>query len=146
MSTVSVEVFFYGLFMDTAVLERLGFAGDEPRMAVLADYDLRIGERVTLVPATGLDVHGVVMRMSAEQATQLYALDIVKGYVPEDVNVTLASGDRLDSVCYLLPEADLSSTSQAYAKSLYELGERLGFPADYLARIDAFRATTGATG
>ena len=103
-----IEVFFYGLFMDTEVLERLGFQGTEPRVGVLADFDLRIGERVTLVRSAGHQVYGVVMRMAEETASELYGLDIVRGYEPRDVRVSLADGTTVQAVCYLLPEADLA--------------------------------------
>ena len=136
-----IEVFFYGLFMDSELLERLGYPGDDPRVCVLADYDLRIGKRVTLVPSAGHRVHGVVMRMPQDRASQLYSLDMVKGYAPRDVRVSLTNKAMLDAVCYLLPEADLAAANHDYAQSLYELSERLGFPGDYLATINAYRRT-----
>jgi len=76
-----------------------------------------------------------------DRASQLYSLDMVKGYARRDVRVSLTNKEMLDAVCYLLPEADLAATNHDYAQSLYELNERLGFPGDYLATIDAYRRT-----
>ncbi len=134
----TVEVFFYGLFMNSEVLSRMGYDSADPRLARLEDYDLRIGRRVTLVPCVGERVFGVVMRMDSAQLSDLYSQEIVSGYVPSEVTVVLSEGVRSPAICYLLPETSLVEANSDYARSLRALGESLGFPADYLRKIDRF--------
>lgn len=51
MSAGSLDVFFYGLFMDADLFEAKGLRPRDPRRARIEGYGLRIGERATLVPA-----------------------------------------------------------------------------------------------
>ncbi len=68
----------------------------------------------------------------------LYSQEIVSGYVPSEVTVVLSEGVGSPAICYLLPETSLVEANSDYARSLRALGESLGFPADYLTKIDRF--------
>ena len=55
-----VTGFFYGLFMDEAVLAEAGVAARTPRMAYVEDFGLRVGLRTTLVPEAGAKADGML--------------------------------------------------------------------------------------
>lgn len=51
MSDRRLDVFFYGLFMEVAVLRKIGLTPVNPRRAYVEGFALRIGQRATLVPS-----------------------------------------------------------------------------------------------
>ena len=67
-----MEVFFYGLFMDTTVLSNNGILPLNPRTGYLNDYKLRIGKKASLIPCEGERSYGVVMTMDKEALHKLY--------------------------------------------------------------------------
>jgi hypothetical protein len=52
-----IDVFFYGLFMDDALLREKGLNPERPRIAWVENFCLVIGARATMVPALGQAVH-----------------------------------------------------------------------------------------
>ena len=48
-----IDVFFYGLFMDYALLREKGMNPVDRRMASVENFSLVIGARATLVPYVG---------------------------------------------------------------------------------------------
>jgi hypothetical protein len=52
-----IDVFFYGLFMDDALLREKGINPVDRRMASVENFSLVIGARATLVPYAGLTVY-----------------------------------------------------------------------------------------
>ena len=132
------EIFFYGLFMDQDLLTKKGLSPSNPRKGYVAGLGLRIGERATLVRAQNEKAYGIVMRLSAEESTALYSEESVSDYIPEQVVVTLNSGDRLLAICYNLPEHLLSGSNLAYAESLVQVAIKCGLPQDYVDVIKQF--------
>jgi hypothetical protein len=63
MVPLTGAAFFYGLFMDAAVLEAKGIRSPGGRPGVVRDWALRIGHRATLIPHPGRAVHGVLMSL-----------------------------------------------------------------------------------
>jgi hypothetical protein len=132
-----VAVFFYGLFMDANLLRARGMRVLDPQMARVDDFRLRIGARATLVPAPGRTVHGILMWMPADDLQQLYAEPSVSAYVPQAVEVTSSSGERVAATCYNLPGPFQDfRTNREYAQQLRDLAATLGLPPDYLAGIE----------
>ena len=134
------RIFFYGLFMDRALLERQGLHPEPIGPAVLPDYRIHIGERATLLPAEGERAYGIVMALSDTEASALYAEPSVRAYRPERVRAVLLEGDEVvEADCYNLPpELGLAGSNPAYATKLSRLVERLGFDAAYVREISAF--------
>ncbi len=130
-----MHAFFYGLFMDETILEQNGVNPSNPRMAFLEDYALFIGNRASLIPKEGERSYGILMTVEQHEMDQLYSEPSVADYIPKEVVVTTEDGDSVEAVCYNLPLDMLEGTNESYAKSLYELAVRLGFPADYLEKI-----------
>lgn len=134
------EIFFYGLFMDRGLLTQKGLSPSQPRNGYIAGLGLRIGNRATLVHAEAEKAYGVVMRLSDEEATELYAEASVADYVPESVVVTLDSGESLEATCYNLPEHLRAGSNAAYAKALVEVAIKCGLPEGYIDVIKQFGA------
>ena len=132
-----MEVFFYGLFMDEAILMKNGVMPFNPRKGVLRDYTLKIGSRASLIPDTNQIAYGIVMTIADEDVQKLYAEPSVVDYLPEEVIVLTDAGDSIIATCYNLPAASLTGTNAYYARRLYTLAKQMGFPADYLTKIKA---------
>lgn len=135
MSTNSVAVFFYGLFMDEALLASKGVHPIRVANGYVDGLRLRICSRATLVSEEGSRAYGVLMEVRSEDVGTLYADESVADYVPEPVAVVLADGSKETATCYNLPLNKLQGTNPQYAAALHELAEKLHFPNDYLEQI-----------
>ena len=132
------EVFFYGLFMDAAVLEAKGVRSTHRRLAVVRGWALRIGQRATLVPAPDEAVHGVLMTLPLADLDRLYAEASVQMYRPVAVLVEPAAGEAaaVAALAYVLPEPPApEERNPEYATKLRALAERLGLPGEYTRSI-----------
>ena len=135
MSPLTSGVFFYGLFMDAAVLEAKGINSPASRRGVVRDWELRIGHRATLVPHPGRAVHGVLMSLQLRDLERLYAEPSVAMYRPVAVSVE-TGGRTVPALAYVLPEPPaLEERNPEYAAGLRVLAERLGLPAEYTRSI-----------
>ena len=135
MNTNQIMVFFYGLFMDEALLASKGVRPVESTIGYVDGFGLHIGKRATLLPEENRRTYGVLMKITSEDATALYSEQSVADYVAEPVVVHLPGGAKVSAVCYNLPALRLAGTNPEYAASLLALGTRLGLPDSYLAII-----------
>ena len=131
-----VDVFFYGLFMDEALLRGKGLRPENRRVASVEGFRLVIGERATLVPRAGSTVYGVLYSLTRGEVDALYAEESVSAYRPEVVSARESDGGGATALCFNLPEppADGERNPQ-YASQLRELAGRIGLPADYVSSI-----------
>lgn len=138
------RIFFYGLFMDRALLVEKGLHPELLGPAVLPDYRIHIGERATLLPSSSSRACGIVMELTDQEARALYSEPSVREYVPEAVRVELLdTGESVEARCYNLPrELGLVGANPAYATALSQLVEALGFDAAYVEEIAAFGAAS----
>jgi len=130
-----MRVFFYGLFMDEALLETKGITPTEKAIGFVNGFELRIGNRATLLRRDGGRAYGVTMTIAPREATELYSEDSVADYVPETVTVVRMDGGSVEATCYNLPNDQVTGANKAYAESLLKLATELGFPDDYLSQI-----------
>lgn len=132
----SVEVFFYGLFMDESLLRAKGLNPSNRRAAYVEDFQLVIGERATLVRREGARAYGVVYALTRGEVEALYSDEPVSAYRSEVVTARLADGRDARALCFNLPAppSDEERNPQ-YASKLRELAERLGLPSDYVSSI-----------
>lgn len=130
-----MKVFFYGLFMDEALLAKKGISPNSTDVGFVDGFKLRIGERATLVRSGGSRSYGVMMSISSDEANELYSESSVADYVPESVTVVLADGNKVEATCFNLPVDKVAGTNRAYTEALWELANSLGLPEHYLAEI-----------
>ncbi|HJU90186.1 MAG TPA: gamma-glutamylcyclotransferase family protein [Gemmatimonadaceae bacterium] len=132
-----IDVFFYGLFMDQALLAGKGVIPGRVRRGSVDGYALRIGQRATLVPDQRGTAHGMVMSLSHRDIDALYADPSVQAYRPEAVIVRVAEGGALiPALCYNLVEPPAASESNPeYVAKLRAVAEKLQLPTEYLDTI-----------
>jgi hypothetical protein len=131
-----IDVFFYGLFMDEALLRARGISSPNLRVAFVPGFQLRIGNRATLVPNPSERVFGVVASLSHRELEQLYAEPSVQAYKPEAVLAHLLNGEILPALCFNLVELPpAGERNPEYAARLRTLASQLQLPPDYVLSI-----------
>ena len=131
-----VDVFFYGLFMDEAVLREKGLSPLGRRVARVENFRLVIGARATLVPSAGGAAHGVLFSLTPGEVDALYSEESVSAYRPEAVCAQLADGSVVPALCFNLPAPPAAAErNPPYASKLRRLAARLGLPPDYVSSI-----------
>ncbi len=131
-----IDVFFYGLFMDAALLREKGMNPTNRRMAYVENFSLVIGARATLVPSAGRTVHGVLFSLTRGEVDALYSEDSVSAYRPEAVCAQLADGSGIPALCFNLPAPpSAGERNPQYAARLRDLAARIGLPPSYVSSI-----------
>ena len=141
----TIDVFFYGLFMDDAVLREKGMNPVNRRMASVDNFALVVGARATLVPCPGRTVYGVLFSLIHGEVDALYSEASVSAYRPEAVSAKLADGSVIPALCFNLPlptsppspasTFSMGERNPEYVSKLRELAARIGLPEDYIASI-----------
>jgi hypothetical protein len=131
-----IDVFFYGLFMDDALLREKGIKPANRRMASVEKFSLRIGARATLIPCASGTVYGVLFSLTHSEVDALYAEASVSVYRPEAVSAQLEDGSVIPALCFNLPvPPSREERNPQYVSKLKELAERIGLPQSYVASI-----------
>src|SRR5262245_9834810 len=98
-----IAVFFYGLFMDEALLRETGLNPTDRYLALVADFALVIGARATLVPRANATAHGVLYSLMHHEVDSLYAQASLGAYRPEAVCARCRDGRAVPALCFNLP-------------------------------------------
>jgi hypothetical protein len=131
-----IDVFFYGLFMDDALLREKGMNPVNRRMASVENFSLVIGVRATLVPCEGRTVYGVLFSLTHSEVDALYSEASVNVYRPEAVCAQLVDESVTPALCFNLPvPPSAGERNTQYASKLRELAERIGLPPSYVSSI-----------
>jgi len=132
-----IDVFFYGLFMDEALLREKGVHPLNRRLASAENFRLLIGARATLAPSANGSVYGVVFSLTHHEVDKLYSEDSVSIYRPEAISVQLGDGSLIPTLCFNLPEPpSIEERNPQYAARLRDLAERIGLPREYVSSIE----------
>jgi hypothetical protein len=130
-----VEIFFYGLFMDEALLRAKGVDPQNCRFASLEGYCLVIGDRATLVPQANATAHGLLFSLTHSEIDALYSEPSVAEYRPEAVSAITEKG-AVAALCFNLPTVpSTQSRNSEYATKLKSLAQRIGLPSEYVESI-----------
>jgi hypothetical protein len=137
MSERRFDAFFYGLFMDSAILRSCGVAEPvNPRRAFVEDFELRIGQRATLVPVAGSRAYGMLFAFTPTELELLYAAPGLEPYRAEAVLAQAFEGTVTPALCYNLPEPPQADEwNREYASRLQQVLAELGFPEEYVASV-----------
>lgn len=132
-----IDLFFYGLFMDEALLREKGLEPGNRRVAFVEDFSLVIGARATLVPCKGKTAHGVLFSLTHAEVDALYSEDSLSAYRPEAVAAKLSDGSIVPALCFNLPvQPSESERNPQYASKLREVAARIGLPQSYISSIE----------
>src|SRR5688572_12064320 len=134
---MTVDAFFYGLYMDDTMLRGAGVTPHAPRKARADGYALKIGKRATLVKAPGSSAWGMVYALMPDDLAKLYGGPGLEVYRPEEIEVTLENRAIIPVRVYNLshpPAPD--ERNPEYAEKLRAAMTRMGFPAGYIASIE----------
>jgi hypothetical protein len=143
MASRRIDVFFYGLFMDVALLQQQGIQPANVRRARVEGFDLAIAERATLVPRAARTVFGILMSLTHADVTHLYADASLQDYRPEAVLAITEDSQSIPALCYNLTTPPTGpGANRAYAAALLALARRLGLPDAYQASIRHFTEET----
>jgi hypothetical protein len=134
MTERKIDIFFYGLFMDMALLNQRGVNPIDPRLACLEGFRIEIQDRATLIPDFAERVYGIVAGLTHEEIRTLYAEPSLQDYHSEAVLVTVGE-DHLPALCFNLTQVTSSPRNTAYAAKLFELARKLSFPEAYLDKL-----------
>ncbi len=131
-----IDLFFYGLFMDEALLREKGIRPKNRRVASVDNFCLVIGARATLVPCTGQTVYGVLFSLTHDEVDTLYSETSVSVYRPEAVVAQAADGTAAPALCFNLPlPPSAEERNPQYVAKLRELANRIGLPPSYASSI-----------
>ena len=132
----SIDIFFYGLFMDDALLREKGMNPSNRRMAFVENFCLVIGARATLVPCANRTVYGVLYSLTHNEVDALYSEASVRVYRPEAIFAHLPDGSIIPALCFNLPvPPSREERNPQYVSKLRELAERIGLPPSYVSSI-----------
>ena len=122
--------------MDEALLQAKGIVSPNLRVAFVSGFQLRIGNRATLVPVPEERVFGVVASLFHSELKRLYAEPSVQAYQPEAVLANLLNGQILAALCFNLEEPPSADEhNPEYAAKLRALAAQLQLPPEYVASI-----------
>lgn len=123
------DVFFYGLYMDPDILAQKGVKARRPRVAVVEDYVLRIGNKATLLRASGQSAHGMVYALTHEEIYSLYWGAGLDEYHAEAVLAKTTEKEIVALCCNLLNAPASDESNPEYTEKLKQVMTRLGVPA-----------------
>jgi hypothetical protein len=142
MDDAKVAVFFYGSYMNPAVLAEAHLAPTELEVAELPDYEIEINPLANLVPAEGERVYGVLTHATHAQLDRLYAhaRDVLGGiYLPHPVLVETQAGDLVPALCYIASGLEPRTPTREYVDRILTPARAHRFPSWYVERIESFR-------
>jgi hypothetical protein len=132
-----IDAFFYGLFMDTAILRASGVTEPaNPRRAFVDGFELRIGKRATLVPKEGARTYGMLFALTHAELDLLYAAPGLEAYRTEAILAQPFGDVVTPALCYNLRDPPQAAEwNEEYASRLQVALAKLGFPEEYVASL-----------
>jgi len=136
VSDSRIDGFFYGLYMDLEILREAGAAPSNPRRAYVEGFELRIGQRATLLPSAGTRVYGMLYALTHAELERLYTAPGLERYRPEAVLALPLGGTPTPALCYNLRVAPRpQERNPDYAERLRRALTKLEFPPEYIASV-----------
>jgi hypothetical protein len=143
-SSRPVAVFFYGSYINPAVLAEADLRPDAVENAYVTDWELRISPLANLVASPGSVAWGILTTATHAALEHLYtahARDKLGGiYLPEGVVCRTDSGLR-PALTYIAHDMEPAPPDPAYVERIAQPAERYGFPAPYVRHIRSWTDT-----
>ena len=140
MNEPRVRVFFYGSYMNPAVLRELGIVPERFEVARLDGYDVRIAPRANLVPSSQHCTYGVLVEATHTELNRLYAhaTDVLgETYLPYPVLTQGESGGWHPALCYIAPAMLSRRADPAYVERIIKPARDFGLPSWYIERLES---------
>ena len=141
-SQPKVLTFFYGSYMNPAVLREVRLALEHFDVARLDGYDIRVAPRANLVPSAQHCVYGILAEATHAELDRLYtyAKDVLgEVYLPHPVLTQTRAGVWRTALCYIAPSMKTSPPDPAYLDRIIASAREFGFPEWYVERLEALR-------
>lgn len=142
MEKPHVWTFFYGSYMNFAVLKEVDLVPDRHEVARLGGFDIRNQPLANLVRYDQRCVYGIVATATHDELARLYrhAADVLGGvYLPEAVLTETKDGKLRPALCFIAPSMEPKPATSDYIDRLVEPAKEYGFPAWYIERLESFR-------
>jgi hypothetical protein len=141
MAEPRVPVFFYGSYMNRAVLKEAQLSPDHIEVAQLFGYDILIAPRANLIVSDRDVVYGALVWATHAELARLYAhaQDVLgETYLPHPVLVSSRDGACRPALCYLAAHMEPRPADPAYVARIVAPARELGFPQWYVERLEGF--------
>ena len=141
MAGPQVWVFFYGSFMNRALLEQRGIVADQVEVVRLPGYAISIGPLANLTPSAADCVYGILVRLTHRELDHLYA-DLPSAatrYLPEAVLVQTEAGSWRPALSYVTLPFESAPPAPDYLGHILSAAREYRFPDWYIQRLEAFR-------
>ena len=122
------EVFFYGLYMDPEMLHLKNVSARHPRTALVEDYELRIGDKATLLRDPGKVAYGMVYSLTHEEINTLYWGSGLDAYAAKVLSVKVGDNYLPVLTCNLMKPPKEGESNIEYAEKLKQAMKKLGLP------------------
>lgn len=137
----TVATFFYGSYINSAVLREVDLEPARLEVARLPGFDIEIRPLANLIRSAPHSVYGIVATATHAELERLYAhaRDVLGGeYLPNPVLVHNLNGQLEPALCYIAPALAPGPASPEYIARIVEPARTLGFPAWYIDRLESF--------
>jgi cation transport regulator ChaC len=141
-SPPQVAVFFYGSYMNGAVLRQIGLTPREVDVASLSGFDIDVRPLANVVPSVGQMVWGIVTTATHAELEEVYAhaRDVLgRVYLPHAVLVEVAGGAFRPALCYIGAPAGSAPAANDYLDRVIAGARENDLPAAYIERLERFR-------
>ncbi|HXD30521.1 MAG TPA: gamma-glutamylcyclotransferase family protein [Pyrinomonadaceae bacterium] len=138
MADARTWIFFYGTFMDPAILRSQGIDCDEVIPARVTGYELRLRPRGNLVASERGVVYGSIAKISHDEIAKLYRnLDERFGlkYLPEAVLAETLDGALRPALCYIVPNMKDGAAEPQYIDQMIAAVKAIGLPDWYADQV-----------
>ncbi len=146
MADPKVAVFFYGSYMNRAVLKEAGLAPEQFEVAKLTGFEIEIRPLANLTPSDTGCTYGLLTLATHEELERLYAhaREVLCGtYLPRAVVVEVRGGGLQPALCYIAPSLEPRPAANEYIDRVVAPARQHGFPLWYLERLESFRSGAG---
>jgi len=136
-----VWTFFYGSYMNFAVLQEVNYVPEKWAVAKLSGFDIVIHPRANLIHSDQHCVYGIVVTATHQELGRLYAhaKDVLgEIYLPEAVLVETSDDKWQPALCYICPEMKPRPAAQEYVDRIVKPAKAFGFPQWYIKRLESF--------
>jgi hypothetical protein len=136
-----VVTFFYGSYINLAVLREVDLVPNRVEVARLPGFDIQIRPLANLVASDQHTVYGILATATHAELERLYqhALNVLGGaYHPHPVLAYTLAGQAEPALCYIAPDLTRGPASAEYVGRIVEPARAYGFPSWYVSRLESF--------